>query len=84
MANRLRILGIDPGSRLTGFGIIDCESGKTSYVASGSVNSIKGDFPERLKMIFRSISEIVTEYRPEVVSIESVFMHRNPSSALKL
>lgn len=84
MAKRLRILGIDPGSRLTGFGVVDCVADKTSYVASGSVNSIKGAFPERLKMIFRSIAEIVTEYRPDVVAVESVFMHRNPSSALKL
>jgi len=84
LAKRLRILGIDPGSRLTGFGIVDCEADRTSYVASGSVNSIKGAFPERLKMIFRSVGEIVTEYRPDVVAVESVFMHRNPSSALKL
>jgi crossover junction endodeoxyribonuclease RuvC len=84
LTSRQRILGIDPGSRLTGFGVLDCESDRAIYVASGSVNSIKGEFPERLKMIFRSVSEIVAEYRPDVVAVESVFMHRNPSSALKL
>lgn len=84
MAETLRILGIDPGSRLTGFGVLDCDGDAASYVASGSVNSIKGEFPERLKMIFRSVSEIVGQYRPDVVAVESVFMHRNPSSALKL
>lgn len=84
MTERQRILGIDPGSRLTGFGVLDCEGDRASYVASGSVNSIDGEFPERLKMIFRSVSEIVAEYRPDVVAVESVFMHKNAGSALKL
>ena len=84
MADKLRILGIDPGSRLTGFGILDCSADVARYVASGSVNSTTGEFPERLKLIFRSVSEIVAQYRPDVVAVESVFMHRNPSSALKL
>lgn len=84
MTDRQRILGIDPGSRLTGFGVLDCEGDRTIYVASGSVNSVAGDFPERLKVIFRAISEIVAEYRPDLVAVESVFMHKNASSALKL
>lgn len=84
MTERQRILGIDPGSRLTGFGVVDCEGERASYVASGSVNSVDGEFPERLKMIFRSVSEIVAEYRPDVVAVESVFMHKNAGSALKL
>ena len=84
MTERQRILGIDPGSRLTGFGVLDCEGDRASYVASGSVNSVDGEFPERLKMIFRSVSEIVAEYRPDVVAVESVFMHKNAGSALKL
>lgn len=84
MTDRQRILGIDPGSRLTGFGVLDCEGDHATYVASGSVNSIEGDFPDRLKTIFRSVGEIVTQYRPDAVAVESVFMHRNPGSALKL
>lgn len=84
MAERRRILGIDPGSRLTGFGVLDFEADRATYVASGSVNSVDGAFPERLKLIFRSIEEIVSEYEPDVVAIESVFVHRNPGSALKL
>lgn len=79
-----RILGIDPGSRLTGFGILDCDRDTARYVTSGSINSVDGEFPERLRSIFDAVSEIVTEYRPKVVAIESVFMHRNASSALKL
>lgn len=84
MTETLRILGIDPGSRLTGFGVVDCSGQDSVYVASGSVRSIDGDFPERLKQIFESIGEIVAEYRPTVVAVESVFMHKNASSALKL
>jgi crossover junction endodeoxyribonuclease RuvC len=84
LTDRQRILGIDPGSRLTGFGVLDCTGDRSSYVASGSVNSVDGEFPERLKMIFCSIREIVAEYRPDVVAVESVFMHKNAGSALKL
>ncbi len=79
-----RILGIDPGSRLTGFGVINCVGDKATYVASGSINSIGGEFPERLKMIFRAVTEVVNEFHPDVVVVESVFMHKNAGSALKL
>ena len=84
MPDRLRILGIDPGSRLTGFGVLDLDGDTAAYVASGSVVSIDGDFPARLRLIFRAVSDIVAEYRPDAVAIESVFMHRNAASALKL
>lgn len=79
-----RILGIDPGSRLTGFGVVDLVGDQASYVASGTVKSLDGDFPDRLKQIFMSMTEIVQEYRPDVVAIESVFMHKSAGSALKL
>lgn len=84
MTDRLRILGIDPGSRLTGFGVLDFQADAATYVASGSVNSVQGDFSDRLKQIFNAVSRIVADYQPDVVAIESVFMHRNASSALKL
>lgn len=84
MTERQRILGIDPGSRLTGFGIVDFEDDCARYVASGSVHSAAGTFPERLKLIFLSIGQIAGEYRPQAVAIESVFVHRNAGSALKL
>jgi len=84
MAEQQRILGIDPGSRLTGFGVIDFIGDKGTYVASGSIASAKGEFSDRLKLIFRSVSEIVAEYRPNIVAIESVFVHKNAGSALKL
>ncbi len=84
MTDHLRILGIDPGSRLTGFGVLDFAADSATYVASGSVRSVDGEFAERLKQIFDAISQIVSEYRPDVVAIETVFVHRNPGSALKL
>jgi crossover junction endodeoxyribonuclease RuvC len=84
LTERLRILGIDPGSRLTGFGVLDFDADIATYVASGIVQSIEGDFPDRLRRIFQSVSEIVTEYKPDAVAIESVFVHRNAGSALKL
>ena len=84
MSDKLRILGLDPGSRLTGFGVLDFEADNASYVASGTVQSTDGDFPHRLKRIFDSVGEIVAEFRPDVVAIESVFVHRSAGSALKL
>lgn len=84
LTTKRRILGIDPGSRLTGFGVVDFDGDKALYVASGTVKSIDGAFADRLRQIFESIGSIVGEYRPDVVSIESVFMHKNAGSALKL
>lgn len=79
-----RILGIDPGSRLTGFGVVDFNGDSAVYVASGTVKSIDGAFADRLRQIFESIGNIIDEFRPDIVSIESVFMHKNAGSALKL
>jgi len=84
LADKQRILGIDPGSRFTGFGVLDFEGDEARYVASGAVKTLEGDFPQRLKSIFKAVGEIVAEYRPEVVAIESVFMQKNAGSALKL
>ena len=80
----MRILGIDPGSRLTGYGIIEDSPRGYKYIASGSIR-IKADyFPDRLKQIFDGILEIVDNYQPEQMAIEQVFMHKNADSALKL
>jgi crossover junction endodeoxyribonuclease RuvC len=79
-----RILGIDPGSRLTGFAVLDFQGDAPTYVTSGTVKSLDGGFADRLRQIFDMVGEIVAEYRPDVVAIESVFMHKNASSALKL
>jgi len=79
-----RILGIDPGSRITGFGIIDIIGNKQCYIASGSIRVVKSTFAEQLKQIFDGISELITLYHPEEAAIEQVFVHANVSSALKL
>lgn len=80
---RARILGLDPGSRITGFAVLDCEAGQIRYVASGGIRA-GGEFPERLKQIFAGVAELVMQHRPDEVAIERVFMHRNADSALKL
>ena len=84
MKQRRRILGIDPGSRLTGFGILDFDGDTPAYVSSGTVKSIDGGFADRLRQIFEAVGGIMNEFRPDIVAIESVFMHKNASSALKL
>lgn len=84
MTDKRRILGIDPGSRLTGFGVLDFRGDTPSYVASGTVKSMDGAFADRLRQIFNSVGDIVQEFEPDIVVIESVFMHKNAGSALKL
>ncbi len=84
MSDKQRILGIDPGSRLTGFGVLDFTGDTPVYVASGTVRSPDGAFADRLRQIFESVSAIVADYQPDAVVIESVFMHKNAASALKL
>ena len=80
-----RILGIDPGSRITGYGVIE-ETGRGSnkYVASGSIRVKADTFPERLKQIFDGVTEVIALYQPDEMAIEQVFMHKNADSALKL
>jgi len=78
------ILGIDPGSRITGFGLIETNGSKLRYIESGCIRAGGGEFPERLKIIFEEMVTVVETYKPDVVAIERVFMHRNPDSALKL
>lgn len=80
----MRILGIDPGSLATGFGVIDWTGGEASYVTSGTIRTAGADFPQRLRQIFDGVLALAREYQPEEVAIERVFMHRNADSALKL
>ncbi len=78
------ILGIDPGSRITGYGVINHVNGRNDYVASGCIR-IKGDeLALRLQQIYAGVSEIIEQYCPQEMAIEQVFMARNPDSALKL
>jgi len=79
-----RILGIDPGSRITGYGVVDVDGPRSRYVASGTVRCGTGELPARLRAIFDGLDEIIATYAPEETAIEQVFMHRNADSALKL
>lgn len=80
----MRILGIDPGSRITGFGVIDIDGSRVRYVTSGCVKVGSEALPARLQEIFTGVAEIVQGYRPDQMAIERVFMARNADSALKL
>jgi crossover junction endodeoxyribonuclease RuvC len=81
---RVRVLGIDPGSQRTGFGVLDAIGPKLTYVASGVIRTSGGDFASRLCEIYRCVQSIVADYRPQEIAIERVFMNRNADSALKL
>ncbi|MBE8167771.1 MAG: crossover junction endodeoxyribonuclease RuvC [Shewanella sp.] len=78
------ILGIDPGSRITGYGVIDCRGRKQLYLGSGCIRTSGDDLAPRLKQIFDGLSEIIRQYQPEEFAIERVFMAKNADSALKL
>ncbi|MCP5419363.1 MAG: crossover junction endodeoxyribonuclease RuvC [Gammaproteobacteria bacterium] len=80
------ILGIDPGSRITGFGIIDMTRGQARYRDSGAIHTPAGEvaLADRLVTIFQAIEQLIATYRPDEMAIEQVFMHRNADSALKL
>ena len=78
------ILGIDPGSRITGYGIVEMRRSKVTYVASGCISVAELELPARLKSIFTRLSAIVEDYQPTQVAIEKVFMSKNPDSAIKL
>lgn len=78
------ILGIDPGSRLTGYGIIETTPRGYRYISSGSLKIKGDDFPRKLKQIFDGILQLVNEHQPEQMAIEQVFMSKNADSALKL
>ena len=80
----MRILGIDPGSRVTGFGIVDVAGQQRAYVASGCIKTAGGDLPGRIKLILEGIAEVVATYRPEQTAVEQVFVNVNPASTLLL
>lgn len=79
-----RVLGIDPGSRVTGFGVIETDGVRSRYLGSGCIRTASGTFPERLGEIFSGLRKVLAEWQPAEVAIEQVFVSRNASSALKL
>lgn len=78
------ILGIDPGSRITGYGIVRDTGRGCEYVASGCIRTGTGELPERLQIVFRGIRDVIALHEPVTMGIERVFMARNADSALKL
>ncbi len=80
----MRILGIDPGLRITGFGVIDKQGQQLHYVASGCIKTPPGELPERLKVILNSLTEVIAQHQPQQVAVEKVFVNVNPQSTLLL
>lgn len=78
------ILGIDPGSRITGYGVVRDTGRGCEYVASGCIRSGEGPLPERLQKVYRGVREVIRLHGPVMMGIEQVFMSRNADSALKL
>ncbi|MDQ6988013.1 MAG: crossover junction endodeoxyribonuclease RuvC [Mariprofundaceae bacterium] len=80
----MRILGVDPGSRRTGYGIVDSQGQHMTHVTHGVIATGNGEFSARLAVLFSSLSHVIAEFQPECAAIEDVFMARNAASALKL
>jgi crossover junction endodeoxyribonuclease RuvC len=78
------ILGLDPGSLITGYGVISFDKNKFSYIDSGCIRTGGGEMAGRLKILYESVKLLMEKYRPMEVAIEKVFMHKNADSALKL
>jgi crossover junction endodeoxyribonuclease RuvC len=81
---RHRILGIDPGSRNTGFGVIDTDGNHSRRVASGCIRVGEHPWPERLGLIFDAIAGLVAEYQPHEMAVEQLIFARDPTAALKI
>ena len=81
----MTILGIDPGSQVTGYGVIHiAQNHLPAYVASGCIRTSKGSHPTRLKQIFMGIQQVIATYHPTEAAVEQVFMYKNPNTAIKL
>jgi crossover junction endodeoxyribonuclease RuvC len=83
LPTQARILGLDPGSQCTGYAVVEIAA-RVTYVTSGSIRPRASSFAERLQEIFVGVDRLTSEYRPDEVAIERIFMHRNADSALKL
>ncbi len=81
----MRVLGIDPGTMVTGFGVVDDIRGKLSSVAYGTIEGKRKDsFPDRLKMMFDGLSKVVADYKPDQISLESAFYGKSVKAAIKI
>jgi crossover junction endodeoxyribonuclease RuvC len=80
----VRILGIDPGLQVTGFGVIDKQGQQLRYVTSGCVRSGRGELADRLRVLLQGLNEVIAAHRPAEAAIEKVFVNVNPQSTLAL
>ena len=81
---QLRVLGIDPGSQITGLGVVDAQGDQLIHVFSESLKLPKKELSERLAKIYQRVSEIIEQYKPDMIALEKVFIAKNPQSALVL
>lgn len=84
MQPTVTVLGIDPGSRITGYGVVQIAGSRLNYVASGIIRTSGDDFTDRLKIIFEQMSVLIATHDPDEIAVEKVFVARNADSALKL
>jgi crossover junction endodeoxyribonuclease RuvC len=80
----VKILGLDPGLRVTGYGVIEKVGSTLTYITSGCIKSPDGELPDRLKNILNSVQEVIARYAPAEVAVEKVFVNINPQSTLLL
>jgi crossover junction endodeoxyribonuclease RuvC len=80
----IRILGIDPGLRITGFGVIELQGSRLTYITSGCIKSGEGELPQRLGVILSCLREVISQNQPQQVAVEKVFVNVNPNSTLLL
>jgi crossover junction endodeoxyribonuclease RuvC len=80
----VRILGLDPGSRRTGYGVIECGPAKQAQLANGCIVAGTGALSERLRCIFEGVQALIERFKPDEIAVERVFLNRNVDSALKL
>ena len=80
----MRILGIDPGLKITGFGVLEKNGARLSYIASGRIRTPQGDLALRLKVILDGLTEVIAAHQPTLVALEKVFVNVNPNSTLLL
>lgn len=78
------IIGIDPGSRVTGYGIVACRGGELRYLGSGCVHTGSGPLAERLRNIYSAVTQLVEQFRPGVMAVEETFLSKNVQSTVKL
>ena len=83
--SRVRILGVDPGSRFTGFGLIESEAGRSRLIAAGRLDVREGDMPQRLLGVLNGLAEVIREHQPQESAVEETFVNKvNAASALVL